>query len=489
MGGNKSSSVITDGDKSMKNAIMRVFPDATRRLCLWHLQKNVTEHVKKSDTPDFAKRFYKLAKADFTEIEFELQWKELVESSNLQHYNWINKDLYESRQNWARAYLRNKFYAGVTSTSRCEGLNSMITKYVTRKHKLKKFFIDYDRWLETIRQNELKLDFKSNYGMPEIKNEACLELIKSVANLHTYEAYMKIKGALTRSIECIKENKLVTTEHHKYEVGGYKDQRGNRTVTYDLTTHMIQCSCLKFEYMRLPCRHMMFVLKEEKFKEFPRILVQQRWSKNPKPIDCWKQRSTVMDESPQYTIRYGLLQQFAFKICHYGALTTNFDDAHSIMKALSDDMEMRKNDNITKKGTYIDPEFEGMKNPLKAKAKGSGKRRPSGQQRRCAHCLEKGHNTTTCEWKKSGKPKKTASEANDVNNSDENNLNNNDEYYEGDDTINEDDDTNNDEDDNDTCPNYNVPNTSVDQVTSYFLLVLNYIHVQSKFNHFNIFYN
>ncbi|CAN1226766.1 Protein FAR1-RELATED SEQUENCE 5, partial [Linum perenne] len=40
MGGNKPSSVITDGDKSMKNAIMRVFPDATRRLCLWHLQKN-----------------------------------------------------------------------------------------------------------------------------------------------------------------------------------------------------------------------------------------------------------------------------------------------------------------------------------------------------------------------------------------------------------------------------------------------------------------
>ncbi|CAN1159588.1 Protein FAR1-RELATED SEQUENCE 5 [Linum perenne] len=428
MGGNKPSSVITDGDKSMKNAIMRVFPDATRRLCLWHLQKNVTEHVKKSKSPDFAKRFYKLAKADLTEIELELQWKELVESANLQHYNWINKDLYESRQNWARAYLRNKFYAGVTSSSRCEGLNSMITKYVTSKLKLKKFFIDYDRWLEAIRQTELKLDFKSNYGMPEITTEACLELIKSVANLHTYEAYMKIKGALKRSIECIKENKLVTTEHHKYEVGGYKDQRGNRTVTYDLTSHMIQCSCLKFEYMRLPCRHMMFVLKEEKFKEFPRILVQQRWSKNPKSIDCWKQRSTVIGESQQYTIRYGLLQQYAFKICHYGASTTNFDDAHSIMKALSDDMEMRKNDNVTKKGTDVDPEFEGMKNPLKAKAKGSGKRRPSGQQRR-----------------------------------DENNLNNNDEYDEGDDTINEDHDDTNDEDDNDTGPNYNVSNTSVDQ--------------------------
>ncbi|CAN1159646.1 hypothetical protein LINPERHAP2_LOCUS22837 [Linum perenne] len=33
MGGNKPSSVITDGDKAMKNAIMHVFPDETRLLC------------------------------------------------------------------------------------------------------------------------------------------------------------------------------------------------------------------------------------------------------------------------------------------------------------------------------------------------------------------------------------------------------------------------------------------------------------------------
>ncbi|CAN1148829.1 Protein FAR1-RELATED SEQUENCE 2 [Linum perenne] len=115
MGGKKPHSVITDGDKSMKNAIIKVFPDATRRLCLWHINKNVGEHVKKSQyAAKFIKGFFDITKVDLTETKFEQKWSQLVESCDLQHNNWIMKDLYESRENWAQAYI-----AGLTTTSRC----------------------------------------------------------------------------------------------------------------------------------------------------------------------------------------------------------------------------------------------------------------------------------------------------------------------------------------------------------------------------------
>ncbi|CAN1798005.1 Protein FAR1-RELATED SEQUENCE 5, partial [Linum perenne] len=81
MGGKKPHSVITDGDKSMKNAIIKVFPDATRRLCLWHINKNVGEHVKKSQyAAKFIKGFFDITKADLTETKFEQKWSQLVES-------------------------------------------------------------------------------------------------------------------------------------------------------------------------------------------------------------------------------------------------------------------------------------------------------------------------------------------------------------------------------------------------------------------------
>lgn len=37
MGGKAPTSVITDGDMAMRNAIRKVFPDAHHRLCAWHL--------------------------------------------------------------------------------------------------------------------------------------------------------------------------------------------------------------------------------------------------------------------------------------------------------------------------------------------------------------------------------------------------------------------------------------------------------------------
>nr|XP_029152521.1 protein FAR1-RELATED SEQUENCE 8-like [Arachis hypogaea] len=37
--------VITDGNPSMRLAIMHVFPDAHHRLCVWHLLRNTTAHV------------------------------------------------------------------------------------------------------------------------------------------------------------------------------------------------------------------------------------------------------------------------------------------------------------------------------------------------------------------------------------------------------------------------------------------------------------
>ena len=39
--GQKSITVMTDGDKAMANAIKMVFPEAHHRLYLWHLMMNV----------------------------------------------------------------------------------------------------------------------------------------------------------------------------------------------------------------------------------------------------------------------------------------------------------------------------------------------------------------------------------------------------------------------------------------------------------------
>ncbi|XP_057758889.1 protein FAR1-RELATED SEQUENCE 5-like [Arachis stenosperma] len=114
---NKMPSVIvTDGCDSMKAAIKSVFPEATHRLCAWHMEKNVTVNVKDAGLRQL---FKKWLYADMEIEDFEEEWAAAMEEHGLHDTFWFRKT-YEKRSMWANAYLRDKFCAGFRTTSRCE---------------------------------------------------------------------------------------------------------------------------------------------------------------------------------------------------------------------------------------------------------------------------------------------------------------------------------------------------------------------------------
>ncbi|CAN1181180.1 Protein FAR1-RELATED SEQUENCE 2, partial [Linum perenne] len=82
--GKKPIAVITDGDKAMSITITKVFPKATHRLCSWHLDKNVAQHVK--DT-QFKSEWSKFVDAEYEDEEFSVKWNDFVEKCSLQTNN------------------------------------------------------------------------------------------------------------------------------------------------------------------------------------------------------------------------------------------------------------------------------------------------------------------------------------------------------------------------------------------------------------------
>ncbi|XP_028121123.1 protein FAR1-RELATED SEQUENCE 5-like [Camellia sinensis] len=81
MGNKAPVSVLTDGDKSMREAIRRVFPDARHRLCNWHLGKNAVSNVHISG---FAHAFKQCMDMETDETKFEHGWTTMVEEFGLQ---------------------------------------------------------------------------------------------------------------------------------------------------------------------------------------------------------------------------------------------------------------------------------------------------------------------------------------------------------------------------------------------------------------------
>jgi len=65
----------------MREAIKQVFPNASHRLCAWHLHKNAQENIKK--TP-FLDGFRKAMYSNFTPEQFEEFWSELIQKNELE---------------------------------------------------------------------------------------------------------------------------------------------------------------------------------------------------------------------------------------------------------------------------------------------------------------------------------------------------------------------------------------------------------------------
>ncbi|RYR51587.1 hypothetical protein Ahy_A06g026579 isoform G [Arachis hypogaea] len=122
MKGKTPTSIITDGAMAIRNAVRDVFPEVRHRLCAWHLIRNATSNV---GNPSFTPKFRKIMTGDYEIPVFKRKWVQLIEEFGIEDKPWVI-NMYEEKHMWATAYLRGKFFAGFRTTSRCEGLHSVV---------------------------------------------------------------------------------------------------------------------------------------------------------------------------------------------------------------------------------------------------------------------------------------------------------------------------------------------------------------------------
>ncbi|XP_015965448.1 protein FAR1-RELATED SEQUENCE 5-like [Arachis duranensis] len=128
-------SVITDGDLAMKSAVSTVFPGAHHMLCSWHLLRNATARVGRLGFP---RKFCLCLMGDLEVNEFETIWTDSVVDHGLEDHPWI-VDMYSKKHSWSNAHIREKFFAGLKTTSRCEALNMQLGKFIHNGYNLREF--------------------------------------------------------------------------------------------------------------------------------------------------------------------------------------------------------------------------------------------------------------------------------------------------------------------------------------------------------------
>lgn len=381
--------VVTDGDLSMREAIKEVFPNSLHRLCSWHFHRNAEENVK---NPKFLEEFSSLIYANYTVDKFEIEWKRVIDDYNLSDNTWVKK-AYEMKTMWASAYMRENFFCGIRTTSRCEGINSFINMYVESKNSLIDFMHGFNRAVKEYRHKELMADFNTFYYKPVLTTKLHrfeLEASKIFTRIKFYEVQNEIEDAITLNV--FEQSSLGKTVKFKMNRFGNKDS--TYLVQLDKEQSKFLCDCRQFERIGIPCSHIICAMRHEHITEFPDSLICKRWTKSAKDDYISSMSSKECDDEKMFMFRRGTMSTALNNL--YDISCKHPDDYKEAMEGIYSLCEKIKRRRESGEKYKTNPSVIG--DPIKAKAKGAPrkKKKSSRKRRHCSLCKNIAHTKQNC---------------------------------------------------------------------------------------------
>ncbi|KAJ1391477.1 FAR1-related protein [Sesbania bispinosa] len=201
----------------------------------------------------------------------------MVVEFGLEGNQWV-RQMYEKRKMWATAHIRGNFFAGFRTTSRCEGLNLKIGRY-----------------LSYTRQRELEADFESIVGDPVLLTPL-EDIERFAAKVYTRKIFLLFRRVLERASKVKVLSFMETPGSVVYIDGKRLSNMHVWHVSWVSSSSEVKCTCQRMESLRIPCENIISLLHYLEISELPDCLVLKR--KKCRQVKC-NRRSCK--ESFEYT--------------------------------------------------------------------------------------------------------------------------------------------------------------------------------------------
>ncbi|GAV75648.1 FAR1 domain-containing protein/SWIM domain-containing protein/MULE domain-containing protein [Cephalotus follicularis] len=344
MGGLAPKVIITDQDKALKAAIEEVFPNSRHCFSLWHVLEKIPENlvpvVKRHE--NFLPKFNKCIFKSWTDEEFDMRWWKMVTRFELQDDEWI-QSLYEDRKKWVPTYIGDTFLAGMSTTQRCESMNSFFDKYIHKKITLKEFVKQYGTILQNRYEEEAIADFDTWHKQPALKSPSPWE--KQMSTVYTHAIFKKFQVEVLGVVGCHpkKENEDGTIINFRVQ-DCEKDE--NFMVTWNELKSEVSCLCHMFEYKGFLCRHAMIVLQICGLSSIPSHYILKRWTKDVRSRQSMAEGTERMQSRVH---RYNDLCKHAIELSEEGSLSEgSYNIAfRALVEALKNCVNVNNSNNST----------------------------------------------------------------------------------------------------------------------------------------------
>ncbi|KAG6467917.1 hypothetical protein ZIOFF_072482 [Zingiber officinale] len=224
----------------------------------------------------------------FTKEEFEESWSKFIERFNLYDNAWL-KGLYEERHIWVPVFVKDTFWAGMSTTQRNQKISPFFDGIVYSNTTMRQFIEQYDIVLETKVEKEDQVDLQTfNSWVPCITH---FDLEKQFQQLYTIDKFKEFQQELVAKLYCevlLADGTDGASEYDVSEdvvVGDNEDQH-RRMVHYKVHFNdgdcEVQCTCRAFEFRGIICRHIISALVKKQIPNVPAKYILPRWRKDMK---------------------------------------------------------------------------------------------------------------------------------------------------------------------------------------------------------------
>lgn len=300
MSGKQPKTILTDQSAAMANAILKVFPETKHRLCVWHIYQNAAKNLSRifHGQDQFAMDFGKCVYDHEEEEDWLLAWNDMLSKHKLTENKWL-ESLFEVKEKWAMVYGRHTFTADMVSTQRSESMNSILKRYLKRSYDLLTFFKHYERVLDDRRYKELVADFGMMHTSPVLV--ASVEMLQHAEEVYTPEVFTLFQKEYTVIGDYVAKKTSKSEMVYEYSVS-YRGVAQEHLVKYDAANQKIDCSCMKFSFAGILCRHALKVLDKKNVRRIPPTYILIRWSKEAKARTVSYYHSETSNEAVKQSI-------------------------------------------------------------------------------------------------------------------------------------------------------------------------------------------
>ncbi|KAK9048213.1 hypothetical protein SSX86_032824 [Deinandra increscens subsp. villosa] len=285
--GTQPKLVLTDQDRAMRQAILKVFNESEHRLCMWHIMYKLPHKIKGDilQNNNLRKRIHKLVWNKYiNSSEFEEKWNLLMADCKLENHKWLRK-VFAIRNEWVPAFFRDKPMSWLMrTTSRSESSNAYFKINSSSTNSLVQFMLCFDMAIDRQRHEQRVLEFATDTTTPVLTTR--LELEKHAALVYTRNIFNQVQREMSLCVAYIMIGipQLVDGVEHIL-VSQFKRSKKyfECKVIYNPTDCSLTCSCMAFNCIGLLCRHMYAVLRMKDITLIPEKYICPRWKKNALP--------------------------------------------------------------------------------------------------------------------------------------------------------------------------------------------------------------